>query len=558
MTVGVHRLSRTAFDSVAIGRPDPEAVRTLRFGQHSRHLLLLRLVLDAARRNGCGALVDDAVEVLGAVQASAPREYETVIRYPYVGAWASQALRSTGDREAFASHVRYLANVAVAAAVRAGITTDLPVQIRHGVAHLPTVGSAVGLADSRVRGTGCAPEDRRRDHAGWLAVREIVDGDGTVLFDDLDPYRAPSGMTAAGRADDVEFQRWSGLVRAGRQVLAGRARSDGPVLEAITPLPGSAGRQGMSATSRAAFGSIVLTMPEDATAYAVTEVHELRHAVLNALLDLVPLVDPAHDGRYYAPWRSDPRPLLGLLHGTYAFLGIAGFWSDGPIGGARARFELARTSAQVFRALNTLAESSGLLDAGLRFVDRMRAGFAPEPAEWYEARLARIAVEDHRCAWRLRNARPDEGAAERAADAWLAGGHRSPQAAPAELIASSETFTVGARLSLLSWAAENPSGLAELRAGALPERWADLTVADLDLAEGDLATAAEGYLARIDKDAGDIESWSGLAVCRAGSARDDWPGVWSQRPEWIRAVYLELCARGARPPLDALAAWLDR
>jgi hypothetical protein len=28
----------------------------------------------------------------------------------------------------------------------------------------------------------------------------------------------------------------------------------------------------------------------------------------------------------YAPWRSGPRPLNGLLQGAYAFLGVSGFW----------------------------------------------------------------------------------------------------------------------------------------------------------------------------------------------------------------------------------------
>ena len=54
-------------------------------------------------------------------------------------------------------------------------------------------------------------------------------------------------------------------------------------------------------------------------------VHECQHAKLNAVLDLIPLSRP-DQARYYAPWREDPRPLGGLLHGAYAYLGVSDFW----------------------------------------------------------------------------------------------------------------------------------------------------------------------------------------------------------------------------------------
>ncbi|WP_433731951.1 aKG-HExxH-type peptide beta-hydroxylase [Actinoplanes sp. CA-051413] len=29
---------------------------------------------------------------------------------------------------------------------------------------------------------------------------------------------------------------------------------------------------------------------------------------------------------HHAPWRDNPRPLGGLMHGVYAFFGFAGLW----------------------------------------------------------------------------------------------------------------------------------------------------------------------------------------------------------------------------------------
>jgi len=47
---------------------------------------------------------------------------------------------------------------------------------------------------------------------------------------------------------------------------------------------------------------------------------------LNAVVELVDL--PGGKELFYAPWRDDPRPLLGLLHGIYAFTAVhrIGWW----------------------------------------------------------------------------------------------------------------------------------------------------------------------------------------------------------------------------------------
>ena len=40
---------------------------------------------------------------------------------------------------------------------------------------------------------------------------------------------------------------------------------------------------------------------------------------------MIPLMKPCNE-RVYAPWRPEPRPVVGLLQGVYAHLGIARFW----------------------------------------------------------------------------------------------------------------------------------------------------------------------------------------------------------------------------------------
>ena len=43
--------------------------------------------------------------------------------------------------------------------------------------------------------------------------------------------------------------------------------------------------------------------PSTAAEFAVTLVHEFQHSKLSAMLDLKPLIDPADDRRYFAPWQ---------------------------------------------------------------------------------------------------------------------------------------------------------------------------------------------------------------------------------------------------------------
>ncbi|MFC6481384.1 HEXXH motif-containing putative peptide modification protein [Streptomyces goshikiensis] len=65
-----------------------------------------------------------------------------------------------------------------------------------------------------------------------------------------------------------------------------------------------------------------------------------------------PCTPPTAPPRFWAPWRSDPRPLEGLLHGAYAHLALAGYWQRAALYGARGAWaQHARIRAQVAAAL---------------------------------------------------------------------------------------------------------------------------------------------------------------------------------------------------------------
>ena len=53
--------------------------------------------------------------------------------------------------------------------------------------------------------------------------------------------------------------------------------------------------------------------------------HEFGDTELNTIMDTEPVVSEEPNERFYSPWRSDPRPLSGLVHALYVFSGVVEF-----------------------------------------------------------------------------------------------------------------------------------------------------------------------------------------------------------------------------------------
>ena len=370
-------MPEAVFEALAAGLPSAEAGRFLVEAERGISLLLLKTVAEAA---GDGP-VRSAFEMLVRLPA-----VERVLRYPTVGAWARNAARGEkGDG---------MAALAMAAAFHSGQGLELVVPAMDGVVTLPSAGRAVGS-------TG-----RPSDPGGtWLPVRTICASAGgatlRLTIDDLDPYRWPG--VAASRLSTEEVTRWQSRLRQAWRLLC---RHHGPlaselttVVSVLVPLPGC-GR--LSGTSRDTFGSVAASLPATATGLALLLAHEVQHAKLTALLDLVDLLQPDEVGRlYYAPWRPDPRPLGGMLHGAYAHLGVAAFWRrqrhvDGS-DDAHAQFMRWRDAAA--EGVELVADSGALTALGHRFVDGIRVtlrDFERDQVPAAARRLAGQAATAHR------------------------------------------------------------------------------------------------------------------------------------------------------------------
>jgi HEXXH motif-containing protein len=144
---------------------------------------------------------------------------------------------------------------------------------------------------------------------------------------------------------------------------------------------------------------VFLSLGPDARSVAVTLAHELQHTKLVALMDLFPLLRPDPAERFYAPWRDDPRPLAGLLHGTYAHLGVAGFWRRERDHDEGGHVEFARWRAAALDATATMLGSGRLTEIGRDFVTGMAevlAGWADEPVPATALERARALADEHR------------------------------------------------------------------------------------------------------------------------------------------------------------------
>ena len=428
----VHSLPVRDFDSLAAGYGSEVAVGHLLRSQHG----IVRTLLGVVRERGGDSVPAAAWEILTRLDAARSPALDGVLAHPYIRAWGVRFLpgqagspsalpkgHDLADRD-----VMYLASIAAAAAIRAGMAAELDVPVRNGFLHLPTLGRlAVPLAtvSSVVVATGAdwfaarLPEGERtvklnspEAQHGWEPVRVLRAAGSAVRLEDTDPYRDCHQWRAAQRVPEAEVsqwhllyqQSWDLIAREFPQYLPGLATG----LTTITPLAKDTGGREISAAARQAFGSVGVALPDSADTLAMLLMHEFQHVKLGALLDLFDLCDRGDTRVFYAPWRDDPRPLEALLQGTYAHIAVTEFWRTRwrqlpapEAETAAARFALWR--AQTSAAAETLAGSGSLTPLGARFVEGIRATLADwldDPVPAAAASVARQWATEHRANWK--------------------------------------------------------------------------------------------------------------------------------------------------------------
>ncbi|MFJ4713335.1 aKG-HExxH-type peptide beta-hydroxylase [Streptomyces sp. NPDC088785] len=548
------RMPGHLFDELAAGGGSERAVAFLRRGERTRRLLLLRELLDgldALPRPALGPAGGTAPvwSVLETAARHAPAAVDGLLMSPQCGAWIAHMLRrlhGSASGPPLWADAAHLACLAATASLLAGTDADLTAPVRAGGLTLPTLGllqlgprdrafdtvrvsvraGAVTAGAVRVRPLD-AP-GTRPDVPGWLPLRTLRPS-GAVL-DDLDPYRDLDEPVPPARLPAEEFAHWEKTLDEAHALLARTPDPDavgtlrpGDITRLVPWLTEEGSGVRLSASTGDAFGSMMVSRPDDATDLAETLVHEFQHSKLGALLHLFPLLADDRAERFYAPWRADPRHLPGLLHGAYAFTGVAGFWrarmaerTGGP--GSAAAFHFALRRLQTRLVVRTLATRADLTPAGRRLVAGLAATldrWLREPVDPAVAARARAAAVSHRVEWRLRNLRC--GPAERAALARARADGAPPPRGPAP-----EPVPGG---SAAHWEDTRAAGYLTPRPGP---------GADARLTSGDPVRARDLYAARLRRAPGDAHALSGLLL--AHSLLDPRARRLLARPERVAAA----------------------
>ncbi|MFD8259585.1 HEXXH motif domain-containing protein [Streptomyces griseoluteus] len=470
------------FAELAPGGGSVEALAFLERGERARRLLLLRTLL--GRLHGLRtplAPPAEAWRTLKEAALHAPEAVDRLLLAPSTGGWIAHMLRrvhGTASGPELWVEAGHLCSLAVTASLYAGTGTDLLVPLTDGALCLPGLGMArlpdagpgvtVGracvecgeltltapaehpgprpltvrphTAPARAPRTpspapaASAPDDSALDDSVpeesgrfWLPLRTLAAfadaGPGTVLLDDLDPYRGLDDPLPPARLDHAEAEAWQELFEravalTGPPQGAVPGRLDPAAIRAVVPwgrtrAPATAPPTvQVSATSGDSYAAMLIARPSSPVALAETLVHEFQHSKLAALLHLFPLLDDDREERYYAPWRADPRHLTGLLHGAYAFTGVAGFWRDltaDPEHAGTAAYHFALRRLQCRLVVRTLLASGRLTASGHALVTglaRVLDGWLREPVDPPALARARTAAVLHRTEWRLRNVAP--------------------------------------------------------------------------------------------------------------------------------------------------------
>ncbi|MFJ3928355.1 aKG-HExxH-type peptide beta-hydroxylase [Streptomyces sp. NPDC090022] len=446
MTPSPHRLPGALFDGIAAGGGGAEALRLLARAEHSRRLACLYAVQAAARASGgtVARRAGHAWELLAAAHRADPEAAAAVLTHPAAGPVLVCLLRQLTRRPVPGGPpLHWLTALAAAAAVRARIPTLVrwPVAEPGSWVPLPSLGRACfpgarpgDHAELRVEGDGRAlltvvdaatPQvpvavpvhgDPYRAAGRWRGAHLLTtfDTGAPLELDTLDPPAFPAAAGRPGGLDADETHRWASRAREATELL----RRDHPEFYAelaagprlLVPLPGT-GRGSVSGSSAETFGSMALSLPSNGTVFAATMAHEMQHNKFAALLHLFDLFEERQQGPealYYAPWRPDPRPLVGLFHGAYAHLAVARFWGrraeaepdPGMRSDAQTRFARWRFAAR--EATVVILDSGRLTPLGTRFAGRMLETLdalcrAPLPAA--AVRRAETAARAHREAW---------------------------------------------------------------------------------------------------------------------------------------------------------------
>ncbi|WP_067721530.1 HEXXH motif domain-containing protein [Nocardia yamanashiensis] len=552
------------------GYGSESGVAALTDGLFGLRVMMLRTLMSCTEdvRPDLALELAAAFRVLADLQLEHPGVVSDMLCYPHTGPWLNRALTSTtgADHSSAAefpveAELAYLGWLAAAAAAVCRPHGRMALRVRDGVIMLPGLGLArldePGYcgpcemnwnADGELTFTGDFGSMRIRSSATesdprWLPLRFVRGGDTEppVLLDDLDPYRVVPDLGATPRLDAAQSRQWQADFASAWALLTHEmpacATPMRKALRSLAPLTTHPVVDATSHTAAIGVGCVYTTAPADPCQLALTLVHEIQHTKFNLLIDQVELFTADPEPRFYAPWRDDPRPIHGLMHGIYAFFGVTDFWRThrhsechGELQ-SHADFELWRL--QVGMAIDQALASGLLTEAGTRFLTTLSAAMRPWARERVPAAArgaARWSATAHETFWRVRNLVPNPDVVATLAAGWWLDRPITVEvkstAAPQEKIPDSHRRLPLAALLKI------PGGRALTASNEVQH-----TSADRALLSGYLSEALARYSGELRDDPLRPQAWAGLAVSLPKLYGDNAFPVLRDHPEVAAHVY---------------------
>ncbi|MEU0695147.1 HEXXH motif-containing putative peptide modification protein [Streptomyces niveus] len=395
---GIFAVPSGALVRLATTRQRAHDIDLLQTALHSRRLVLFKALLTRVGRDGtpadARAAFDRDWRLLARAESPAPAAARGLLDYPAVGGWVVDALNAPGP-DGLAAALHPLGGIAVATALRTGARLDTVLPTADGRLVLP----GVGVQDARAprvrirsgpRGTLLTPVGHPARSvllrtggsgagAGWRPLAVLPGSAGRL--DDLGTGHAPAVDVTRRPDRALWLTRWRAAVSLLESADPWRAVEVTRLVRSVVPMaPVDKGAEGASSgTLRAAPWAVHTALPDTARRFAEVLVHELAHSKLAVLADLVALHHADGAAVHRVAWRADPRPLDGVLQGTYAHLALADLWSRvaerpgaGPVARRTARARREEYRAQVADALPVLLDSDQLTEHGVRFTVSMK------------------------------------------------------------------------------------------------------------------------------------------------------------------------------------------
>jgi HEXXH motif-containing protein len=378
--------------------------------QLRKRLLQLAFVARRLRRDTPEFYVQSGLsEAYDLLVRSPSDDVDVVASYPSFGRWCSVAARFVANDYhvnlpdgQVDSHLGLLGSFAIVAAARSG---DAELEVRFGADGrlcLPTLRLVVegdlDLAGTRAK-CSLSRDGTLEVFTGgrtysWTSADGASSQDGCRLrvlplvaghleLNDVDPLlRVGFGDEDFEWITQVTAQHWRHTLESAskelRQVLPAGAAEVERCVRVLVPLVTRERGVHRSAAAADMSGMIQMSRSTQPCQIAEAMLHEYYHTKLNALLDLDPLlVDESGADAYYSPWRDDPRPLHGVLHGIFSFAIVTRFWQQACVvqpNGVdldRARHEAVRRHRQVRAAVDELRTHGTPTEVGAAVLDEI-------------------------------------------------------------------------------------------------------------------------------------------------------------------------------------------